>query len=560
MLVAHSIICVVVILSGLAYERSAVAQELSQLSPAILQIIPGVAEKLHSPDINERISVLDQLVTANKGSHVLRLRLLFPYPLPASDYAVVVQSILAGNLDQVDEKHAGSTWSRLTYVIETLKLRELVKPLTQYLPKSAPPIQLAILRTVSELHASESAAQIATLLNSPNEKIRHEALRTLVTLRAKEAIAPLVTLLHDKDEQWRFYALNSLVEINAKETAPDVVKILEDPQEDLRHWALDALVKFNAREYAPSIWKLTEAGHRPQTQMYALAALVSFGDTRAIPLAVEKATYGSRRTEMFEFLVTLKATAIVPALVAVLESSTVLGGSTYDVGTDSNIRREIMKYLGQLEAREAIPVLRAYARGRDSSSFLQRGAVETLGILHAKESVNDLLALLDQPVTDESATAEVGLALAQIGERTTWRKLIDLAARPACPYRSEIISELNRQLDHEFWERIHTLRVPSQGIQSVKTTVEAFARESGIRIVLDYQPSKDSIPRETVAGDGYPWANTGGIDMTLSYGLQQIIEGLSNYRTPRAYTFILDDKQVRIVSVEQAIEWWRKRL
>jgi len=558
MLVARSIICVVVILSGLAYERSAVAQELSQLSPAILQIIPGVAEKLHSPDINERISVLDQLVTANKGSHVLRL--LFPYPLPAADYAVVVQSILAGNLDQVDEKHAGSTWSRLTYVIETLKLRELVKPLTQYLPKSAPLIQLAILRTVSELHASESAAQIATLLNSPNEKIRHEALRTLVTLRAKEAIAPLVTLLHDKDEQWRFYALNSLVEINAKETAPDVVKILEDPQEDLRHWALDALVKFNAREYAPAIWKLTEAGHRPQTQMYALAALVSFGDTRAIPLAVEKATYGSRRTEMFEFLVTLKATAIVPALVAVLESSTVLGGSTYDVGTDSNIRREIMKYLGQLEAREAIPVLRAYARGRDSSSFLQRGAVETLGILHAKESVNDLLALLDQPVTDESATAEVGLALAQIGERTTWRKLIDLAARPACPYRSEIISELNRQLDHEFWERIHTLRVPSQGIQSVKTTVEAFARESGIRIVLDYQPSKDSIPRETVAGDGYPWANTGGIDMTLSYGLQQIIEGLSNYRTPRAYTFILDDKQVRIVSVEQAIEWWRKRL
>jgi hypothetical protein len=73
--------------------------------------------------------------------------------------------------------------------------------------------------------------------------------------------------------------------------------------------------------------------------------------------------------------------------------------------------------------------------------------VKTLGVLHAKESVNDLLVLLDQPVTDESATAEAGLALAKIGERRTWRKLIDLAARPACPYRSEIISELNRHLD-----------------------------------------------------------------------------------------------------------------
>ena len=554
MLVARSIICVALILSALAYERSAVAQE---LSPDILRIIPGVAEKLHSPNIYDRISVLDKLVTRREGTDLLQL--LLPYNLPASDYSVVVQSILAGNLDQADEKSALRTWGKLTHVVQTFKLRELVNPLTKYLPRSSLPIQLAILRTLSELHASESAPQIVTLLESPNEKIRREALRTLVSVRAKEAIPPLVALLQDKDQQQRFYALKSLVELNAKETAADVVKNLEDPQENLRYWALDTLVKFNAREYAPAIWKLTEASQTPQTQMYALAALVSFGETRAIPLAIEKATYGSRRTEMFEFLVTLKATAIVPALVAVLESRTVLGGSTYDVGTDSNIRREIMKYLGQLEAREAIPVLRAYARGRDSNSFLQSGAVETLGILHAKESVNDLLVLLDQPVTDEAATAEVGLALAQIGERRTWRKLIDLAARPACPYRSEIISELNRQLDRELWERIQTLRVPSQGMKSVKTTVEAFDRESGIRMVMAYQPRKDSRPRETVAGDGYPWANTGGIDMTLSYGLQQIIEGLSNYRTPRTYTFILDDKQIRIMSVEQAIEWWRKR-
>ena len=54
----------------------------------------------------------------------------------------------------------------------------------------------------------------------------------------------------------------------------------------------------------------------------------------------------------------------------------------------------------------------------------------------------------------------------------TWQKLIDLAARPACPYRSEIISELNRQLDRELWERIQTQRVSGLYVTSVKTTVE----------------------------------------------------------------------------------------
>ncbi len=556
MLAARSIICVALILSGLAYERSAVAQE---LSPAILQVIPDAAEKLHSPDIFERIGVLDKLVTPIKhGGHLPGF--IFPYNLPASDYSVVVKSVLAGNLANVEEERVSATWWKLTHVVTVFKLKELVKLFTPYLPGCTPYNQLLILRILKMLPAVESVPHIVPLLQSPQKYLSWEALETLISLRAKEAVPTLVAILRGPDTSKRAYAMMSLAKVDGREAATDVAKILEDQNENDRYWALDTLVKFKAREYAPAIWKLTEAGQTPQTQMYALAALVSFGETRAIPLAVEKATYGSRRTEMFEFLVTLKATAIVPALVTVLESSTVLGGSTYDVGTDSNIRREIMKCLGQLEAREAIPVLRDYARGRDSNSFLQSGAVETLGVLHAKESVNDLLVLLDQPVRDESATAEAGLALAQIGERRTWRKLIDLAARPACPYRGEIISELNRQLDRELWERIQTLRVPSQGMKSVKTTVEAFDRESGIRIVLDYQPSKDSTPRETVAGDGYPWANTGGIDMTLSYGLQQIIEGLSNYRTPRAYTFILDGKQVRILSVDQAIEWWRKRL
>jgi hypothetical protein len=73
---ARSTICFTLILGALAHGRTTVAQE---LSPDILRIIPGVAEKLRSSDINERLSVLDQLVTVKETVH--RPQLVLPYDL-----------------------------------------------------------------------------------------------------------------------------------------------------------------------------------------------------------------------------------------------------------------------------------------------------------------------------------------------------------------------------------------------------------------------------------------------------------------------------------------------
>ena len=554
--IGRSAICFALLLTGLAYGRTASAQE---LSPTILQIVPRVVEKLHSQDIHQRISVLDKLVTVTPGVHMPKL--VLPYSLPPSDYSVVVQSILAADLNQIDERTASETWWKITHVTELFRLKELVKPLTLYLPKSGEVVQFAIVRTLRILRAVESVPQVVPLLQSPRHSVRQEALRMLVELRVKEAIPPLVALL--QDENRCLYAMTTLVELNAKQAVPAIAKILEDKNEVNRYWAMDALVKFNAREHAQKLWKLTEAGQPNPAQVYAVAALIYFGERRAIPLAVKRATVSdlSPRLEMLRALVKLKAKMVVPALVAVLESKTVLGDDPTDTGTDSNIRRDIMTYLGELQAREAIPVLRSYVRGRDSNTFLQQGAVKTLGVMRARESVRDLLLLLDKPVPgEEYATAEVGVALAQIGDRTTWRKLIDLAARPNCTYRSEIISELNRHLDPELWERVQTLKVHGSYVSSVKSTVEAFSLDSGIRIVLHYQPGKDSSLRQPLAGDIYPWANTSGTEISLSYGLSEIIEGLGDDRIPRTYTFIFDDKQIHIMSVERAIEWWRKEI
>jgi HEAT repeat protein len=426
---ARSTICFTLILGALAHGRTTVAQE---LSPDILRIIPGVAEKLRSSDINERLSVLDQLVTVKETVH--RPQLVLPYDLPASDYSIVVQSVLTGNLEQVDERRASIAWWKLSHVITTFKLKLPAQLVTRYLPQGSIGIQIAILQILETMHAVDGVPQIVTLLQSPSENIRRKALALLVTLRAK-------------DEGVRAYALISVVKIDGREAAADVVRILEDPSENTRYWALDALVNFNAREHARAVWKLTGPDQRSETQAYALAALLYFGELRAIPLIVKRATEAdmTRRGDMLDFLVKVKATAIVPAFTGVLESRTVLGGNPDDTGTDSNIRRDIMTCLGRLGARDVIPVLRGYARGKDSNTFLQWTAIRTLGALRAMESVDDLLVLLDTKVSgDEYTTAEAGLALAQIGERRTWRKLIDLAANPTCRYRSEALPQKSK--------------------------------------------------------------------------------------------------------------------
>jgi hypothetical protein len=77
-IVLFAILCFPFFLSGAANGRAAVTQD---LSPAILQLNAGVVERLHSENMNERISVLDELVTV-RGGDVLGLLFRYDSRLP----------------------------------------------------------------------------------------------------------------------------------------------------------------------------------------------------------------------------------------------------------------------------------------------------------------------------------------------------------------------------------------------------------------------------------------------------------------------------------------------
>lgn len=529
------------------------------------EAVPQVEEKLNSEDLPTRIAVLEKLVVYERDYDVTKT--ILPFNLSADDYAYVIRKIFEKDLAQIDVKLASQTLSRIEFLMRKFKLKEFSKNLVEYIPKYVPNgmdfprigIQYGILGALEALQAKEFAPQIALLLQTPIKHLYRETLDTLVELRAKESVPALASLLYDKNYQERYYALQSLIKVNGRGAAPSIAKLLDDENANNRYWALDALVKLNIKNFKPQIWKLIESGQNPTAESYAIAALIAFGDERAIPPAIARITDADddRRNEMLRRIIETNATAIIPSLIVILEND-----AEYLVkeGENSHVRMGVINALEALQAREAIPVLRDYVRSK-RNDFLQAGAVIALGKLSAREAVDDLLPLLNQNATGNAAydAASAALALAQIGERRTWQQLIDFAANPNCPAGSQIVIALNRHINPQLWQKTVSIKIKGIDYKSIKTNADSFSAESGISIVLDFQPNRDKSRRKPLDESGYPWMRAGN-EMSLYDGLQEIVRTIDDGTLPQTFTFIFDDNQIRLLPVGKAIDWWRAKI
>lgn len=549
----------------------------AQTPVELLRAIPN-AEEINSGDILKRIAVLDKLVVYKQDYDVTET--VLPYNLSPEVYAFVVGKIFEKDLTQIDVKEASRALSKSEFLMKKFALKQFVADLASYIQKFIPGsqtdfqlagIQFGILATLKALQAKETAPQIALLLQPQLARnLYGEALSTLVELRAREAVPALISQLYDKNNISRYATIAGLIKVDARESAPHVAKFLKDENPNIGYWALDALVKFEVSDkYVSQIWDLYNASDQLQTRTYALAALVAAKDERAVPLAVNVVTDkdGYVRGEMLRRLVEAKAVVIIAPLIETLKDKTVMGG---DIGTDSNIRSSIIQGFSNFQAKEAIPVLRGILNERNR--FLRTVAAQALGDLEAKDAVDDLmdffLSGLPNPpdrinnFTFDSATAAV--ALAKIGDKKTWKSLIDAAENPNYPYRSQIIEELNKHLDRELWRKSNERKVSRQYIVSIKEIAEAYSRETEIPVILLFEPGKDISKTKPLAPPykdtkGYPWANIGG-GISLLEGLRYIPRSISAGTLPENFTFIFDDGRIRILSVENAVEWWRKNI
>ena len=276
-------------------QQNILAQE---LSPQFLQVVPQAKEKLLSPDVRERISVLEFLIIPKRGISCIGGAEFRHGNLLASDYTIVVKSILDANLSSLDDRQASEMWWRIVYVAGHFNLKELAKPIASHLRKSPPLVHGSIIRLLRNLQAIEAIPEILSIWQWTAKYNRHEILETLIHFQAKEAVPIVLASLHSINHYERFSAIKRLVKLNAKESAPHIARLLKDENLDNRYWALDALVKFDFHKtYVPEIRQILSESKNLESKTYAIAALVDSNDRETIPLAIERLSF--RRSSKF---------------------------------------------------------------------------------------------------------------------------------------------------------------------------------------------------------------------------------------------------------------------
>ena len=557
-----------VILSvGAVFEREAWAQE---FPAGLLKSVPQVEEKLNSADVNRRISVLQEIVDQKKSLEIPRYFL--PLKLERADYAFVVRKILEKDLLEIDVKSAPDAFERLRFLIESQRLKEFSKPLADYLVRSEKSAltadvkaenQSQILYLLRGFNAVESDRQIAVLLGSSNKYVREQALSTLIALESKKAMPVLLELL--KDKPTRYSAIENLVRIKAVEAAPEIAERLADEDFNVRYMALRALVALRAGGHNLKIWNLYASEEDAQIKNYAFAALVLFDDDKAIQLIPQLLSSDIvNGTGILALVGDMKARAAVPLLIATLDK----GKFSDDFYVNIAARRAMVNCLGNLNAKEAIPVLRKYVR--TEKHFPKWEAIRVLGEFGAREAVDDLMFVLDEALakfdgyvqSDAYHTVNnASQALAALGDPKAWSLLIKTAAHPKFLYGSQIIGELNRHLDPLLWARAEKQKLSEPMInQSIRFITYSINRERGVELVLEFEPGKDFARRAPLENsDGYPWAYVGKGQSVLEVA-RSLPRAISDGTEISNFTFVFDDGKIRILSLEKAVRWWQAKL
>lgn len=524
--------------------------------PKLFSEVPQSSEKLNSDDVSQRVSILGELIKPVPQSCTSEV--YFVHNLTEEDYVYVVGQILEKDLTALDDKTKPAVWGNLTYLINKFQMKQFAAPISVYLKEQHISVQAPIITTLQQLHAKEFDRVIAPLLESSEQYIRYVSLEALISFRSKKAVPALVTKLYDSNSSNRYWAISKLIEIDGKEAAPHIAKLIKDEDPNIRYWALDGIAKLNLKAQAKEIWFLINTEQTSQTQAYAIAALVYFNDASAIKIAAERiANWKEEYGDILKYITELKAKPIIPSLISILDNENYVAGKTFG-------RSDIIYCLSALDARESIGVLRKYMQTNPNTRI---PVVQVLGNFEAKEAVDDLLEIFykylpNPPSNIQNETfesSEAAVALANIGDQKTWKILIDAAENPKYPSRSQIIQKLNKQVDSELWKKVQKIKVKGVDYKNIKENSEILSVESDIPIILEFDPKKNITRGVSRDNPQFPQLRA-GIEMNLNFYLENIVANIDAGTSPNTFTFIFDNGKIRILTVENAVEWWRKNI
>ena len=548
------------------FVATSLRSDAQEIPTNLLSEVPQALEKLNSDDVRQRGSILNELI--KPVEHSCTFEIYFTHNLPKEDYIYVVRQILEKDLTALDEKAKPEIWSKLSYLISKYQMKEFTEPITAYLGEQMS-VQAEIISVLRNLEAKEFDSKIAPLLNSPEKYIQRLTLETLISFRSKKAVPTLIAMLTgDNKFSEPYWAMLKLVEINGKEGSPQIAAILKDESPDMRYLAIDSLVKLNAKAQSKEIWQFLKSNTDKRLEGFAIAALIHLEQKEAIPLAVNhfKAnTQGDENYYVLEFINKLKPKLLIPALISLYNSKEKFFEDEKQEQKFSDIILQLLIYY---RTPDAIPIYRqnlVNKKGYNRDWEVNQEVASILGELNATEANEDLIRVFNDCLNASPAiyylndAAVVAVALAKLGDKRMWKQLLDFAEKPNCPAPMEVIAALNKNLDIELWKKTQTLKVKGIDYQSIKVNSEAFSRESGVPIILEFQPEKDKTSGMVLDGSGYPYIRAGN-EIILYQAVRGISATIGNGKTAAVYTFIFDNKTIRILSVEKAIEWWRKNI
>jgi ankyrin repeat protein len=354
----------------------------------------------------------------------------------------------------------------------------------------------------------------------------------------------LLRQLCHEDTLKRYVAIRRVSFLSIDEALPYLKSILvSDNSMDNRSWAMDAIYTLGSSSCVDGIWQYTKVADEG-CKRHAYAVLLSFGEEQAIPFVIKDLTSKdlSCRSEMCRSLVSTKATLIIPDIIGIMESSRILGGG---LGTNRNIRRDLIGCLASLNAAKSVPAFIRIALADDD--FLSNAAVKALEKLKLAKSDVFISVFNDQLSRGREYDArDTLIALIRTGTGTDIDVILEMLQEDL-PKKHEIIIEMNKFLDGKTWKRLNTDKIKGRHLKPLSRTLETISAQGDLDVTCSIDDDDSIMPNTYVN-----W-------ITIRFALDCVIKRI-NDRKKVNLTYVIKNGGVAIVSTNDAVTYLRSAL
>ena len=543
-----------VILSILIFNTSIFASETEttyNFSPKAIENVPDIVQMANSPNLNDRISLLDKLIV--KVPHSDTLAYNFVYDLLPEDYSAAVISVLKGGLFTIEDiEKIQMTYIKIDKAITKFKLTDLLPEIVPLLEHDDPIVKLITLGILGQLEAKQYAKEIVKAALNPNRDISDPAIEMLIKFEVKEAVPVLISCLKKEGSRYKINSIEALGRIGDPNAIPALVPYLKS---DLYGQTIIALVELDAKETVPNIKDamlyVKENGQSPHwDEVLLFTSLAYFGDEQAIKDIMSKLIENEdmRYTSYLDRLVAINVKPIIPDLIKALEDEKIIGGQS---NRGPNLVRDLMITIAKMNAIEAVPVLKRYLNIQpvpsDIDDFLESGAIQALGILKAKEVIPDLLQKLESEnkgIHYGSIRSAAAMALARIGEPATFKNIFESVRKKLVG--AGVLCQLSYTLYPDIYNNL-LKEYPHLEGKPIEEFIKQLNEKGEVKFSLSNKvPIPDEIKNRIVSGFSGP----SGLDV-----IDRILTGVLNYDSHK-YTFYIDDGVIRFVEIEEAYDLW----